>query len=84
MVIASNVATSLVDLPHMVLLLKNREMPRAIYVFILTVCIFIIFAYKNRFETCKGSPSRRSFAIVLLPFVVTFLRLLDKRGRILR
>lgn len=71
MALVAKVTTGLVALPHIVLLLQKREVPRLNYVILLVICLFIIFGYTSMLEVCGGPSLRRSVATGLLPPVLT-------------
>jgi hypothetical protein len=74
MAIASKIATGLVALPHLLLVLKNGDLPRLNYIALLSICLFLIFSYSKMVEVCSGTEHspQRAAAAALLPFVVTW------------
>jgi len=77
MTLASKVATGLIGIPHLFLVLKNREFPTLTYVVLLAISLFVIFQYTSILESCELSSSPSSLSssqfakVVLLPFAMT-------------
>ena len=72
MILASKVATGLVGIPHLFLLLRNREFPTLTYVVLLAISLFVIFKYTSMLESCESPSSSSQFIkVVFLPFAMT-------------
>ena len=68
---ASIISTGLLALPHVVLMIQNRQFPRATYIALLSISLAIVFMYSRSFENGGPSTLGGSMAALLMPVIIT-------------